>query len=63
MGREMKLNDLVRMACEAYDKLTPEQQAAHREAQRKSWVVGEMMIEHPELTKAEVEQIYEEIVK
>jgi hypothetical protein len=27
-------------------------------AQRKSWVIGEMMIEHPEMTREEAERIY-----
>ena len=30
-------------------------------AQRKSWVIGEMMLEHPEMTREEVERIYEQV--
>jgi hypothetical protein len=30
------------------------------EAQRKSWVIGEMMLEHPEMTREEAERIYNE---
>lgn len=31
------------------------------EAQRRSWVVGDMMLEHPEMTRVEVERIYDEV--
>lgn len=30
--------------------------------QRKSWVVGEMMLEHPEMTREEILAIYEKVV-
>jgi len=30
-------------------------------AQRKSWVIGEMMLEHPEMTREEAERIYDTI--
>lgn len=36
---------------------TDEQHAA----QRKSWVVGEMMLKHPEMTREEAERIYDEV--
>lgn len=32
-------------------------------AQRKSWVVGEMMLEHPSMTKEEAEAIYNRVVE
>jgi hypothetical protein len=56
---------LDRLLCEAqakFDALTPEQKRAHREAQRKSWVVGETMLSHPEMSRAEAEEIYEKVV-
>ena len=28
------------------------------DAQRKSWVIGEMMLEHPEITREQAEVIY-----
>lgn len=34
---------------------------AERDAQRKSWVIGKMMLEHPEMTRADAERIYDEI--
>lgn len=36
------LTTLLARAREAFNRLTPEQQAAEREAQRESWVRGEM---------------------
>lgn len=35
---------------------------AEKAAQRKSWVVGEFMLEHPEKTRAEAEAIYEKVI-
>lgn len=54
-------HDLARLVAEAnarFDALTPEEQRAHREAQRKSWVIGELMLEHPDLTKEQAELRY-----
>ena len=31
------------------------------DAQRKSWVIGEMMLEHPEMTREEAEAIWEKV--
>lgn len=42
-----------------FDALSPEQKREHRRAQRKSWVVGEMLLEHPEMTREYAEKIYE----
>ena len=58
--------DLDRLICEAqakFDALTPEQQREHRRAQRKSWVVGETMMAHPNMTRAEAEEIYDKVVR
>lgn len=33
-----------------------------RAAQRKSWVIGEMMLERPEMSREEAEAIYERVV-
>lgn len=59
--RAEELAVLVQRAAEAFAKLSPEEQKAHREAQRKSWVVGEMMLEHPEMTREEAARIYDEV--
>ena len=29
--------------------------------QRKSWVIGEMMLEHPNMTREEAERVYDEV--
>jgi hypothetical protein len=39
---EDELKKLVAEAQARFDAMTPEQQAEHREAQRQSWVRGEM---------------------
>lgn len=39
--------------------MTPEELAA----QRKSWVVGEMMLSHPEWTRAYIETRYDAMLK
>lgn len=46
-----------------YDAMKPEEKRAMREAQRKSWVIGEMMLETPEMTRAHAEEIYEKVIK
>ena len=56
-----ELTAAIARAVAAYDAMTPAQKREHRAAQAKSWVVGEMMIEHPEMTREEVEHIYDEI--
>ena len=42
MTNRPDLTELLARAREAFNNLTPEQQAAEREAQRESWVRGEM---------------------
>lgn len=56
-----ELDRLLREAVAAFDKLTPEQQKEHRRAQRKSWVIGEFMLAHPEATREYAERIYDEV--
>jgi hypothetical protein len=57
------LAQLVQDARAAFDALTPEQKRAHRDAQRKSWVVGELMLEHPDLTRGEAVARYERVMR
>jgi hypothetical protein len=35
--------------------------ADERAAQRKSWVVGEMMLEHPDMTREEAVRVYDDV--
>lgn len=55
------LDALVHKAVAEFDTLSPEQKREHRKKQRRSWVIGEMMLEHPEMTYVEAERVYEEI--
>ena len=58
--------ELARLLVEAqkrFDALTPEQKKEHRAAQRKSWVIGEMMMEHPEMTREYAESLYEKMLQ
>lgn len=56
------LTALLQRAVAAFNAMTPEQQREHMQAQRKSWVVGEMMLSHPEMDRAQVERIYDQVV-
>ena len=56
-----ELTAAIQRAVEAFDAMPPEQKREHRAAQRKSWVVGEMMLAHSEMSRTEAERIYEEV--
>lgn len=43
--------------------LAPADQISHREAQRKSWVIGETMLEHPEMTREQAELLYDHALR
>jgi len=64
-----KLNDfpgfeeMLIAAQQRYDALPPDQQRAMRDAQRKSWVIGNFMLDHPTATRDEVEEIYQKVVE
>ena len=45
-------------AKEAVASMTPEELSLMRAKQRESWVVGEMMLEHREMTRDEAAAIY-----
>ena len=40
----------------------PAMTTAKHMARRKSWVVGELMLEHPDITRDEAEAVYERAV-
>lgn len=52
--------DTVRRVA-AFEALTPEQQAQHRAEQRRSWVVGELMLSNPDMTRERAEQIVDRV--
>lgn len=56
--RDEDLKIKLAAAVAVFNAFAPEQKAEHMAAQRKSWVVGELMIEHPEMSREEAEQIY-----
>lgn len=42
-------------------KTLPPMTKEQREAQRKSWVIGEMMLSHPEMSRKDAEFIYDNL--
>jgi len=57
-----ELDALVKAAVDRFNALSPAEQAAHRRAQRRSWVIGEMGIEHPEMSREEIERLVDAVV-
>ena len=55
------LDRLIKEACARFDALSPEQQREHRRAQRKSWVVGEMLLAHPDMSREHAEKLWDEL--
>ena len=55
------LHALVQKAMAAFEALTPEQQRAHRAEQRRSWVIGNMLLDHPDMTRERAEQIVDRV--
>lgn len=58
--------DLDRLIVEAqkrYDAMTPEQKKVMRDQQRRSWVIGNYMLDHPNATQEEAEEIYRHVVE
>ncbi len=54
-----ELAELLAKSRAAYNAMTPEQKKEMHSAQRMSWVIGEMMLEHPEMTREEAIAIYD----
>ena len=57
------LEAAVKKAVAAFHKLSHTEQAAVREAQRKLWVVGELLLQHPEMSYEEASTIYDQTHK
>lgn len=57
------LDALIKRASDLFDQLMPQQQAAHRAEQRRSWVIGELMLAHPDMTHERAIEIYEQMTK
>lgn len=56
-----ELAELLRKSKEIVAAMTPEQRREMHREQRKSWVIGEMMLQHPEMPREEAERIYNEV--
>lgn len=65
LGKWIKRDDLLQkridQAVKDFEELSPEQKVEHRRAQRKSWVIGELMLEHLDMTREEAERIYNKV--
>lgn len=56
------LAQLIEQAKAHYDAMTPHEKAEMRLAQRISWAVGEMMLEHPDMTRDQAEAIVQKVI-
>lgn len=56
------LDRLVKEAIARFAALSPDQQREHRRTHRISWVVGEMMLQHPDMTREQVAELYDGLV-
>ncbi len=57
---ESTLDRLVKASVAAFEAMPREAQEKLLLAQQRSWVVGEMLIEHPGMTREEAEKLVEE---
>lgn len=57
----MTIEQLVKEAVERFNALPMEKQNEMRRAQRKSWVIGNMLLDHPEMTREHAEAIYDRL--
>lgn len=55
------LTERLRKSIAEFESLPPEKQAELRRVQRKSWVVGELMLSHPDWTREQAEALYDEV--
>lgn len=56
-----ELERLVRESEARFAALSPEQQKAHRAAQQRSFVIGNMPLSRPDMTREQVEAIYDKL--
>ena len=56
------LTELLQRAIKAFNQLTPSEQRAHRDAQRRSWVRGELMMRHPRLKAHEADHLIDSAI-
>ena len=61
LSESPELTELLRKSKDWWDNASIGEKAAMKRAQRKSWVIGEMMLEHPEMTRERAEEIYDSL--
>lgn len=57
-----ELAALIAEAQAKFAAMTPAEQARHNALQRRSWVRGEMMLEHPEMTEEQVNKLIDQVL-
>ncbi len=55
------LEEMVKEAVARFEALPPHKKREHIQAQRRSWVIGEMMLEHPALLREHIERLCDRI--
>lgn len=56
------LDALIKRSIAEFEALPPEQKRAGLHAQCKSWVIGELMLSHPDMTREQAEARYEHAI-
>jgi hypothetical protein len=57
-----ELVEALRRSAEVYNAMTLDEKRQMFAAQRKSWVIGNMMLDHPDMSREHAEKIYDEIM-
>jgi hypothetical protein len=63
IDRDKCLATLIELSAMSFASMSPERQAEYRQAQRRSWAIGELMLEHPEITLAQATKRVDEAMK
>jgi hypothetical protein len=62
LPRRPDLEALLEGSLAHFKAMSPEERRAMIARQRQSWVIGEMMLDHPEMTHERAEEIYESVI-
>jgi hypothetical protein len=62
LGAAMLTEADLKAAARRFKEMPLDEQHKMIAAQRKSWVIGETMLAHPEMTREQAEQLYYEVV-
>jgi len=57
-----ELTALLKASVAKVATMTPEERAKMIAQRRRSWVVGEMMLEHPHMTKEQANELYDQVI-